>query len=107
MRVEHKVRAGRRRAAKKARLRRVQRERARNRWETFSNAFRAGVLYLPEPWQNPHGCACSKKKHGSPKLGSGMCYFNPRPALVQRQAGRRLERLWVSEARSGYDLTEG
>jgi hypothetical protein len=42
------------------------------------------------------GCACRHRKHGAPKLGTGICYLGDRPAVRRRIQGRRLTRAWLS-----------
>ena len=43
------------------------------------------------------GCRCSTRKHGAPKVGTGVCGggYNYRPAVLERIASKRLCRAWA------------
>jgi hypothetical protein len=63
-------------------------------------------MWSSKPKQRGH--SCSKRKHGQPKLGQGICH-DPgayRQAVSERIACGRLEREWLRAARSGIDLDD-
>lgn len=51
------------------------------------------------------GHSCSKRKHGQPKLGQGVCRWGGeyREAVRDRISSGRLEREWLDAVRSGFD----